>query len=360
MLLRLRKTKSAEDLESLLAVANELGYRPRFLDRGRRLLELERDPARTPGRPGDRASFEDLACVEAVIDSSDAPELVDRTEGRADTVVRVGSAAFGGGQVSLIAGPCAVEDENELLGIARAVKEAGATLLRGGAFKPRTSPYSFHGRGRSALCGLAAVKQEVGLPLVTEVLDLRDVEAVAAVADMLQLGSRSMTNAALLTEAGRAGRPILLKRGLSATAREFLLAAEYVLAAGASQVVLCERGVRGFDRVTRNVLDLGMVAHLKTVTHLPVIVDPSHAAGRRDLVLPLARAGLAAGADGLIVEVHPRPHTVHSDGAQAIDLETLVEIRRSAEILLSIDGRRLTTNALAPGPLHARRQEPVA
>jgi 3-deoxy-7-phosphoheptulonate synthase len=360
MLLRLRKTTSAEDLESLLAVASDLGYRTRFLDRGRRVLELEREPRGAPGRPGDRAAFEDLACVEGVLDASDAPELVERTEGRADTVVRVGAAAFGGGLASLIAGPCAVEDEDDLLAIARAVRDAGATLLRGGAFKPRTSPYSFRGRGRRGLESLARVKREVGLPVVTEVLDPRDVEAVAAVADMLQLGSRSMSNAALLTEAGRAGRPILLKRGLSATAREFLLAAEYLLAAGAREVVLCERGVRGFDRATRNVLDLGMVAHLKTVTHLPVIVDPSHAAGRSDLVLPLARAGLAAGADGLIVEVHPRPHAVHSDGAQAIDLATLAEIRRSAELVLAIDGRRLATAAPAAGSVEKRAQEPVA
>jgi 3-deoxy-7-phosphoheptulonate synthase len=271
----------------------------------------------------------------------------------------LGAAVFGGGEASLIAGPCAVEDEDELLAIARAVRDAGVPLLRGGAFKPRTSPYSFHGRGRRALESLAAVKREVGLPVVTEVLDPRDVDAVAAVADVLQLGSRSMSNAALLTEAGRAGRPILLKRGLAATAREFLLAAEYLLAAGAREVVLCERGVRGFDRATRNVLDLGMVAYLKTVTHLPVIVDPSHAAGRSDLVLPLARAGLAAGADGLIVEVHPRPHLVHSDGAQAIDLATLAEVRRSAELVLAIDGRRLAKAAPA-GSIEKRTEEPVA
>jgi 3-deoxy-7-phosphoheptulonate synthase len=351
MLLRLRKTKSAEDLAPLLAVASALGYRPRFLDRARRILELEREPRGSPGRPGDRAAFEDLACVETVLDASDAPELFERAEGRPDTVVRVGAATFGGGRAALIAGPCAVEDEDELLSVARAVHDAGATLLRGGAFKPRTSPYSFRGRGKGALEALAAVKKEVGLPVVTEVLDPRDVDIVSAVADMLQLGSRSMSNAALLTEAGRAGRPVLLKRGLSATAREFLLAAEYVLSAGAKEIVLCERGVRGFDRATRNVLDVGMVAYLKTATHLPVIVDPSHAAGRSDLVLPLARAGLAAGADGLIVEVHPRPHAVHSDGAQAIDFATLAEIRRSAELVLAIDGRRLSSSVRAGEPV---------
>ncbi len=345
MLLRLRKTKSATDLESLLAVASELGYRARFLDGERQLVALERDPAEPQGRPGDRSSFEDLCCVEAVLDHSDAPELVDRTVERPETVIRVRAAAFGGGHVSLVAGPCAVEDEVDLVRIARSVQAAGATLLRGGAFKPRTSPYSFRGRGRAGLQSLARVRDELGLGVVTEVLDPRDVEEVAAVADMLQIGSRSMNNAALLVEVGRTGRPVLLKRGQAATAREFLLAAEYVLSSGTSAVVLCERGVRGFDRVTRNVLDVGMVAHLKTATHLPVIVDPSHAAGRPELVLPLARAGIAAGADGLIVEVHPDPSATHSDGAQAISPATFAEIARSTEAIAAVDGRRLMTSA---------------
>ncbi len=239
MLLRLRKNKNAADLESVLALASELGYQPRFLDRGRRLLELvhaSAGPSR--GRPGDRSSFEDLAVVESVLDSSDAPELSELGAGAEASVVRVGEAVFGGGSVALIAGPCAIEDEGHLLEIARAVKRAGATLLRGGAFKPRTSPYSFQGLGRPGLERLARVKAEVGIAVVTEVLDPREVELVCEVADMLQIGSRSMTNAALLREVGQSGVPILLKRGQAATARELLMAAEYVLAAGNRNVVL--------------------------------------------------------------------------------------------------------------------------
>jgi 3-deoxy-7-phosphoheptulonate synthase len=345
MLLRLRPSTPAADLEVLQRLARERGYEPTFLGRDRAVVELVRKGGRA--RPGDRAAFEDLACVVGILDASDAPELHERTPGKADTVVRVGAAAFGGPSIALIAGPCAVEDEGCLLEIARAVRAAGATCLRGGAYKPRTSPYSFQGSGREGLEGLARVRAAVGLPVVTEVLDPRDVAAVAAVADVLQIGSRNMSNGALVAEAARAGKPLLLKRGASATVREFLLAAEHALAAGNGEVILCERGVRGFDRVTRNLLDVGAVAHLKRATHLPVIVDPSHAAGRSDLVPALARAGLAAGADGLIVEVHPRPAEARSDGAQAVSLEDFAAIVRAAVALARLDGRLLALPAEA-------------
>lgn len=349
MLLRLRSSPSASDLEVLQRVARERGFEARFLDRGRIVVELERCGGRP--QPGDRGAFEDLAFVAGVLDASDAPELSERTAGQEDTVLRVGEAAFGGPFVALIAGPCAVEDEARLLEIARAVRAAGATLLRGGAFKPRTSPYSFQGSGREGLERLARVGQAAGLPLVTEVLDPRDVEAVAGVADVLQIGARSMSNFALLAEVALTGKVVLLKRGLSATAREFLLAAEHVLARGNARVLLCERGVRGFDRVTRNVLDVGTIAYLKRVTHLPVIVDPSHAAGRADLVLPLAKAGLAAGADGLMVEVHTQPNEARSDGAQAVSPADFAEIARCAAALVRLDGRRLVTGQVAQGPV---------
>ncbi len=346
MLLRLRSSPSASDLEVLQRVAGERGYSVRFLDRRQIVAELEHRDGRT--QPGDRVAFEDLSFVAGVLDASDAPELGERTPGREDTIQRVGEAAFGGPFVSLIAGPCAVEDEARLLEIARAVRAAGATLLRGGAYKPRTSPYSFQGSGREGLERLARAGRATGLGLVTEVLDPRDVEAVADVADVLQIGARSMSNFALLAEVARTGRVVLLKRGLSATAREFLLAAEHVLARGNARVILCERGVRGFDRVTRNVLDVGTIAYLKRVTHLPVIVDPSHAAGRADLVLPLAKAGLAAGADGLMVEVHPQPNEARSDGAQAVSPADFAEIARCAAALARLDGRRLVTPQTAP------------
>lgn len=348
MLLRLRSTLSASDLERLQGVAAEKGYEVRFLDRRQTLVELERRSGR--GQPGDRVAFEDLSFVTAVLDASDAPERVERTPGREDTILRLGEAAFGGPYVSLIAGPCAVEDEARLLEIARAVRAAGATLLRGGAFKPRTSPYSFHGAGQDGLDRLARVGAEVGIGIVTEVLDPRDVEAVAAVADVLQVGARSMANYALLAEVARTGKAVLLKRGQAATAREFLLAAEHVLARGNERVILCERGIRGFDQATRNVLDVGTIAHLKRATHLPVIVDPSHAAGRSELVLPLAKAGLAAGADGLMVEVHPQPNEARSDGAQAVSPADFAEIARAAGALVRLDGRRLVTGADAREP----------
>jgi len=234
-----------------------------------------------------------------------------------------------------------------MLGRRAHVAAAGGALLRGGAFKPRTSPHAFQGMGLAALPLLAEAREATGLGIVTEVLDPRDVDAVGRVVDAFQIGARSMANSALLREVGRYGKPVLLKRGMAATVREFTLAAEYVLAEGNPNVILCERGVRSFDSVTRNLLDVGAVAHLKRATHLPVVVDPSHAAGRADLVRPLARAGVAAGADGLMVETHPRPAEVHSDGAQAIGLEELARIVDDTRALLELDGRLLVTPRLA-------------
>jgi 3-deoxy-7-phosphoheptulonate synthase len=348
MLLRLRPTATEADLEILRHAARERGYEVRLLDSRRIVAELVRGGG--PASAADRSAFADLAFVAGVLDASDAPELVERVAGREDTVLRVGEAAFGGASVALIAGPCAVEDEARLLEIARAVKASGATCLRGGAFKPRTSPYSFAGAGSAALEALGRVRAAVGLPIVTEVLDPRDVAAVAAVADVLQIGARSMANYALLAEAAGSGKTVLLKRGPAATVREFLLAAEHVLARGNARVILCERGVRGFDPVTRNVLDVGAIAHLKRITHLPVVADPSHAAGRAELVLPLARAALAAGADGLMVEVHPRPSEARSDGAQAISPADFAELARTAAALARLDGRRLVVPRDAAGP----------
>ena len=336
MLLRLHKNPPTALQDSLLRLVEELGYRASFLDRGRQILELT-----GPGQPGHRSRLEDHAAVLQVLDAGDAPELSERAPGRADTIVRVGAAAFGGGQAALIAGPCAVEDEGRLLEIARAVRSAGAALLRGGVYKPRTSPYSFQGLGRPGLEALARARAETGLGVVSEVLDPRHLEELGEWVDVFQVGSRNMGNGPLLRELGRAGKPVLLKRGMAATAREFLLAAEYVLTGGNDQLILCERGVRGFDAVTRNVLDVGTVAHLKRATHLPVIVDPSHAAGRSDLVRPLARAGLAAGADGLLVEVHPSPGEVRSDGAQALSPAAFAALAADARALLALDGRRL-------------------
>jgi len=343
MLLRLKMGLPQRQLDAVLAEARRFGYECSFLDDGRQLLALDG----TPGKPEHRSRFEDLVGVAAVLDPGDARERHERAPGQTDHVVRVGSAVFGGGVASLIAGPCAVEDTERVIEIAKRVRDEGATLLRGGAYKPRTSPYSFQGLGRAGLEMLRAVRAEVGIGVVTEVMDPREVEATCEVADMLQIGARSMACSPLLLEVGKAGKPVLLKRGFGATVREFLLAAEYLLSTGNENIVLCERGVRSFDSgVTRNLLDVGAVAHLKRATHLPVVVDPSHAAGRADLVRPLARAGIVAGADGLIVEVHPRPAESHSDGAQAISVDELRHVASDMAALLEFDGRCFATQDL--------------
>ncbi len=259
------------------------------------------------------------------------------------TIVRVGErATIGGDAITVIAGPCSVENRDMLLETAVTVRDAGATILRGGAFKPRSSPYSFQGLGREALRLLVDVRAATGLPVVTEVLDTRDVELVAEHADMLQVGARNMQNFALLAELGRAKRPILLKRGMSATIVELLMAAEYIMANGNSAIVLCERGIRTFERATRNTLDVSAIPVLKRETHLPVIVDPSHAGGDADLVAPLAFAGIAAGADGLIIEVHPDPETALSDGDQSLAPPAFLSLMERLSAFAAAAGRSTT------------------
>jgi 3-deoxy-7-phosphoheptulonate synthase len=250
--------------------------------------------------------------------------------------LEIAGRPIGGGSFAIIAGPCAVESREQLLETARAVAEAGGTLLRGGAYKPRTSPYAFQGLKQDGLALLAEAKAETGLPVVTEVMDPRDLENVLEVADVLQIGSRNMQNYPLLVEAGRSGRPVLLKRGLSSTIDELVYSAEYILKEGNDSVMLCERGIRTFETAYRFTLDVGAVPVLKERSQLPVIVDPSHAAGRRELVMPLSLAAAAAGADGLLVEVHPRPEEAICDGPQALrteELATYVERVRAAAAL---------------------------
>lgn len=263
------------------------------------------------------------------------PFMLASREGRpnAPTVVRLGNARIGGDHPVVMAGPCVVEDRESLLEAARAVKAAGADVLRGGAFKPRTSPYAFQGLGEAGLRLLAEAREATGLPVVTEVMEPEQVALVAQYADMLQIGSRNMANFPLLRKAGAAGKPVLLKRGFSATVEEWLMAAEYVMASGNAEVVLCERGIRGFDPAFRFNLDLNAVPHAKDLSHLPVVVDPSHGTGRRDLVGRMALAGLACGADGLIVEVHPDPEQALCDGSQTITPNELAGIVRSGRAL---------------------------
>ncbi len=266
-------------------------------------------------------------------------KLVSRQNHPRTSTVHVGGVAIGPDTFTLIAGPCAVESAEQTHAAALLAKSAGARLLRGGAYKPRTSPYAFQGLGVDGLKILAEVSASTGLPVVTEVVDAADVSTVAEYADMLQIGTRNMQNFALLQAVGAAGKPVLLKRGLTATYEEWLMAAEYVAQRGNLDIVLCERGVRGFENSIRNMLDISAVPMMHELSHLPVIVDPSHAAGRRDLVVPLARAAIAAGADGVMVDVHANPEQARCDGPQALQGDALADLGRAVASLPALLGR---------------------
>src|SRR5687767_11147056 len=259
------------------------------------------------------------------------------------TVIDIAGRKIGGEHFMTIAGPCTVESRGQMLDTARIVKDAGAQMLRGGAYKPRTSPYSFHGLGQAGLKLLAEAKEETGLPIVTECMDVRDLEAVVEVADVIQLGARNMQNYTLLTELGRAGRPVLLKRGLSATLEELLMAAEYVVKEGNPNVGLCERGIRTYEPSYRFTLDLMAVPVLRELTHLPIVIDPSHAAGKRSLVEPLSLAAAAAGADGIIVEIHPCPEEAVCDGPQALYADDFAAYLRKLEAAAELAGKHFST-----------------
>lgn len=252
-----------------------------------------------------------------------------------DTIVDIGGHKFGGGHFQLIAGPCSVESEAQIIGVAQAVKEAGATLLRGGAFKPRTSPYAFQGMGGDGLELLLKAKRETGMPIVTELMSVKHIDLFAEV-DLVQIGARNMQNFELLKEVGRMGKPILLKRGLANTIQEWLMSAEYIMAEGCNDVILCERGIRTFEPYTRNTLDLSAIPLLKEITHLPVIVDPSHASGLSRLVKPLSMASVGAGADGLIIEVHNDPQHALCDGAQSIKPEQFKDLVDHIDVMLPL------------------------
>ncbi len=298
---------------------------------------------------GDESVLRDAALlslpgVESVTPVLKPYKLASREFTPSSSVIQVGDSAetrIGGRGLAIIAGPCSVEGLDMLRASALAVRAAGACFLRGGAFKPRSSPYAFQGLGMAALEKLAQVRSETGLPFVTEVMDTRQVELVAEHADILQIGARNMQNFPLLSEVGRVQRPVLLKRGLSARITELLMAAEYIMAQGNRDVILCERGIRTFETATRNTLDVAAIPVLKAETHLPVIVDPSHAGGRADLVAPLAFAAIAAGADGLIVEVHPRPEEALSDGDQSLSLGGFADMMRALRPFAEAAGRTL-------------------
>lgn len=285
--------------------------------------------------------LEIFAGVERVVPVLKPYCLVSREFSSNDTVIEANGSLIGGGNFAVIAGPCSIESEEQAIEIARSVKAAGATIYRGGAFKPRTSPYSFQGLGLEGLKILAEVRKETGLPIVTEVMDTRDVDAVTTYSDILQIGARNMQNFQLLTEVGKQHKPVLLKRGFSNTIEEFLMAAEYVAKGGNQEIIFCERGIRTFEPYTRNTLDISAIPLLKGLSHLPVIVDPSHAAGRKDLVRPLSLASIAAGADGLMIEVHQDPESALCDGPQSLNPQEFIELMREISSLVKYFSKRI-------------------
>ncbi len=334
MLIVMKADATDGQIEAVVRVIEELGYRAHAL-RG-----ASRTAIGITGNQGavDASRFENLPGVSEAIRVSKPYKLITLDLQPVKTIVRVGDAEIGGDELAIIAGPCAIESRTQAFAIAETVRRSGARFFRGGAFKPRTSPYAFQGLGEEGLKILAEVRDTYGLRIVTEALDESGVDMVERYADVIQIGARSMQNFTLLRRVGRSRLPVLLKRGLSATLDEWLLAAEYIMSEGNYNVVLCERGIRTFSLHTRNTLDLAAIPAVRRISHLPVIVDPSHGTGRNYMVIPLARAGVAVGADGLIVEVHDQPEQALSDGAQAltpVQFEQLVaEVRAIHEVIV--------------------------
>ena len=317
MLIVMKAGATNEEVDAVVRVISELGYRAHPMPgAARTAIGITGNPSAI-----DPSHFENLPGVAEAVRVSKPYKLVTLDLHAEKTVIRVGDAAIGGDELAIIAGPCAIESRGQAFAVAEAVRRSGARFFRGGAFKPRTSPYAFQGLGEEGLRILAEIRDAYGLKIVTEALDEAGVDLVERYGDMIQIGARSMQNFTLLRRAGKSRLPVLLKRGLSATLDEWLLAAEYIMSEGNYQVVLCERGIRTFSQHTRNTLDLAVIPAVRRVSHLPVVVDPSHGTGKNYMVTALARAGVAVGADGLIVEVHNSPDQALSDGAQALTLE---------------------------------------
>jgi 3-deoxy-7-phosphoheptulonate synthase len=337
MLVVMRQDATAEQVAGVVRAVETRGFKAHAIP------GAQRTAIGITGNRGavDRPVFESLPGVLEVIPVTHSYKLVSREVKPEDTVVRVGDVPVGGRELVIAAGPCAVESLDQVLTIARAVKRSGARLLRGGAFKPRTSPYSFQGLGEEGLRLLAAAREETGLPVVTEALDVEGVDLVERWADCIQIGARNMQNFSLLRRCGKAKRPVLLKRGLAATLEEFLMSAEYILAEGNYDVILCERGVRTFSDFSRNTLDLAVVPAVKALSHLPIVVDPSHGTGRRDKVAPMSRGAAAVGADGLVLEVHHDPDTALSDGPQSITPAAFDALVRELRQIAPVIGRSL-------------------
>jgi len=337
MLIVMRKDATDEQIGAVIEKIRELGFKPHAIPgQQRTAIGITGNPGPVPPE-----HFELLPGVAQAIPVSQPFKLVSAEIKPERTIVNVGGATIGGESLAVMAGPCSVESEAQILACARAARASGAKFLRGGAFKPRTSPYDFQGLKEEGLKLLALARQETGLKVVTEVMSPNSVDMVARYADMLQVGARNMQNFSLLEAIGEAKRPVLLKRGMSATIKEFLMAAEYIASRGNYDIVLCERGIRTFETMTRNTLDLGAVIMLKQLSHLPVIVDPSHGFGLRFGVIPLARAGVAVGADGLIVEIHPEPEHALSDGPQSLTLPMFQEMMQEIRRVATSVGRRM-------------------
>jgi 3-deoxy-7-phosphoheptulonate synthase len=337
VLVVMRKDATPEQIRGVMAAIEARGYK------GHAIPGAQRTAIGVTGNKGavEAPAFESLPGVLEVIPVTHAYKLVSREVKSEDSVVHVGPVAVGGPELTLVAGPCAVESKEQTLAVARAIQKAGAHLLRGGAFKPRTSPYSFQGLGEDGLKILAEAREATGLPVVTEALDHEGVDLVERYADAIQIGARNMQNFSLLKRAGRSKKPVILKRGMSATLEEFLMSAEYILSEGNYQVILCERGVRTFSDFSRNTLDLAIVPAVKKISHLPILVDPSHGTGRREKVAPLSRASTAVGADGLMIEVHNDPDRALSDGPQSITPEMFDDLVKDLRQIAPVIGRRL-------------------
>ena len=337
MLVVMRQDATSGEIQGVLRAVEARGFKAHAIPGS------QRTAIGITGNKGavDAPALESLPGVLEVIPVTHAYKLVSREVKTEDTVVDVGGVKVGGRDLVVVAGPCAVESMDQTLTIARAIKEAGAHLLRGGAFKPRTSPYSFQGLGEEGLKILAEARQATGLPVITEALDSEGVDLVERYADAIQIGARNMQNFSLLKRAGRSRKPVVLKRGMAATLEEFLMSAEYILAEGNYQVILCERGVSTFSDFSRNTLDLAVVPAVKRLSHLPILVDPSHGTGRRDKVSPLSRAAAAVGADGLMIEVHHDPDRALSDGPQSITPQMFAELLADLRQIAPVIGRRL-------------------
>lgn len=342
MLIVMKSGATIEEIRRVEEVIERLGFRPHTLPgAARTAIGITGNKSLV-----DPAHFENLSGVAEAIRVTKPYKLISKDLRPEKSVVKVGNAAIGGDELAIIAGPCAVENEEQVFKAAEAVAASGAKFFRGGAFKPRTSPYAFQGKGEDGLKILGEVRDRFGLNIVTEAMDERGVDLVEKYGDCIQIGARNMQNFSLLKYVGQTRKPVLLKRGLSATLEEFLLAAEYIMSEGNYDVILCERGIRTFADHARNTLDLSIVPAIKKKTHLPIIVDPSHGTGRNFMVTPLARAAVAVGADGLIVEIHPCPEKALCDGAQALTLEQYQELYRQIQAVYK---------ALAPDEMTAPR-----